>query len=511
MKLKTQHFKLAVIASVLLFSACGPAASQAVNPASSRIPATKDQFLLRAVDAYSAADYSRVISLTDSLLSITATADSQLTYLGGYYGIMSRLALGVATDSIGRYLSELSHLVPEKQRKELDFLVRGTAVAFSEQPQSGPAIAYKIGVVLPLSGQFYEFGEAILEGVKLAVEEYNLSAAAGTKVRLDVRDDAGEPLRAVALGRALAADSTVAALIGSHGNEATLSLALVSASESIPLVCPTADAPGLDAIGNTIHVLNRTDPRLSATVAQASMETLKLHTFAVLAEQDERGDLLAEGFIDQVRAAGGTVVADLRYSTESSNFEDPMAFIQRYLPDAIYMTAKSDLITQLASQVHYYGMGEVQLIGGEYWDSERVIRMGGDYVDGGLFSSPFYKDSERLRWRQFKEHYEQSHRRPVNRFSAYGYDAAGIILASLENLPVSRGSLAVRMRSGREFDGATGIYTIDGEGRVERHYFVLRIVSGDIVPARMEASLEGAGEPLPEPAPAEPTPETSPN
>ena len=50
--------------------------------------------------------------------------------------------------------------------------------------------------------------------------------------------------------------------------------------------------------------------------------------------------------------------------------------------------------------------------------------MGGDYVDGGLFSSPFYADSDRIRWGQFKSLYEGTHRRPVNRFSAYGYDAA---------------------------------------------------------------------------------------
>ena len=92
---------------------------------------------------------------------------------------------------------------------------------------------------------------------------------------------------------------------------------------------------------------------------------LGLHTFAVMAEQDERGELLAGGFIEQVRSSGGTVVANLRYSPDANNFENQMAYIQRYLPDGIYLTAKSDMITQLASQVHYYGMGGVQLIGGE--------------------------------------------------------------------------------------------------------------------------------------------------
>ena len=178
-----------------------------------------------------------------------------------------------------------------------------------------------------------------------------------------------------------------------------------------------------------------------------------------------------------------------------------MTLIQRYLPDAIYLTAKSDMITQLASQIHYYGMGDLQLIGGEYFDSERVIRMGGDYVDGGLFGSPFYSDSEKLRWQDFKQQYEDLYRRPVNRFSAYGYDAVGLVLNSLESLPVNRGKLAETMRSGKLYSGATGVYSVNSEGRVDREYFVLRLASGNILPA-------GAG--LTEDMPVESEPETAP-
>ena len=50
-------------------------------------------------------------------------------------------------------------------------------------------------------------------------------------------------------------------------------------------------------------------------------------------------------------------------------------------------------------------------------------------------------------------------------------------------LPVSRKGLAEQIRSGREYDGATGIYTIDSNGRVERNYFILRLAAGQIVPA----------------------------
>ncbi len=498
------------ILTAALTLACGPASRQSVLQAPA--PGMRDtrfNKLMSATDAYQDSSYQRAIAILDSLLPLLAPTDSQLTYLSVYYGIKSRLSAQRDGQGIESFFERHAGSIPQSQQSELKNLLH---VADSSHQQAAvPATAYRIGVILPLSGKFFEFGEAILEGVRLAVDEFNATSS-GQPLELEVRDDAGDPVRAARFARELATDSTVAALVGSHGNEVSLSLALVSAAENIPLVCPTADAPGLDAIGSTIHVLNRTDPRLSSTVAEAAVKMLGLHTFAVLAGDDERGVILAEGFLRQVKAAGGSIVADLRYPDETSNFEDHMALIQRYLPDAIYFTSKSDKITQLASQVHYYGMGAVRLLGGEYWDSERVIRLGADYVDGSVFATPFYKDSDLLRWQQFKQHYESTYRRPVNRFSAYGYDATGLVLSGVESLPTSRAALEQTLRSGGKYKGATGIYSMVGDdGKVERHYFVLQLASGNIVPARqVQAAVDSADarnvEPVPPAASA-----TSPN
>ncbi len=492
-----------------LMLACGPASRQSVlqapAPGVRNIQVNK---LMSATDAYQDSSYQRAIVILDSLLPRLAPTDSQLIYLSVYYGIKSRLSAQREGQDIESFFERYAGSIPQSQQSELRNLLR--VLDPSHQQAAPPATAYKIGVILPLSGKFFEFGEAILEGVRLAVDEFN-AINSGQPLELEVRDDAGDPVRAARFAREFATDSTVAAIVGSHGNEVSLSLALVAAAENLPLVCPTADAPGLDAIGSTIHVLNRTDPRLSSTVAEVAVKMLGLHTFAVLAEDDERGVMLAEGFLKQVKAAGGSIVADLRYPNETSNFEDHMALIQRYLPDAIYFTSKSDKITQLASQVHYYGMGTVRLLGGEYWDSERVIRLGADYVDGSVFATPFYKDSDQLRWPEFKQHYESTYRRPVNRFSAYGYDATGLVLAGIESLPTSRAALEKTLRSGSEYKGATGIYSLGDDGKVERHYFVLQLASGNIVPARqVQTAVDSAGAQSVEPVQPEPS-VTSPN
>ena len=59
---------------------------------------------------------------------------------------------------------------------------------------SGPV---KVGVIAPLSGVNRFYGERMLDGIQLAVEELNSSRGInGRKVELLVRDSRSEPARA---------------------------------------------------------------------------------------------------------------------------------------------------------------------------------------------------------------------------------------------------------------------------------------------------------------------------
>ena len=369
----------------------------------------------------------------------------------------------------------------------------------AQYPSEKELVADRLGVILPLSGQFSEFGKAILEGIELAVEEFNRNQQEGGKVILDVRDDSSDPIRAATLGKALSADSAIAGLIGSYENETSLALGLVAAATEIALVCPTADAPGLDNLGPMVHVLSRTDPELAGELARFAVDELKLHTFAILASDDERGNSLAAAFVSSVRKAGGVVLSNQRYSSQTSTFENQMSLLQRYLPDAMYIPAKTTEITQIASQVYYYGLNDVRLLGTEYWDSERVIRLGGEYVDGAVFASAFYAEGDGLRWKEFKEFYEGTRRRPVNRYSALGYDAARIMLAAAGSMPTHRQLLVRNLNHSFHFNGAMGIYSIENSGIVRRKAFILELFQGNVTQARpYEPPLENEDKVLPD-------------
>ena len=460
-------------------------------------------FLKQGIRLYSTGEYEQAIAAFDRMHAQVSPADSQLVYLCLYYGIRSRLASGKDSSADSLY-DFLYAAVPVDQRSELEFILGRIAA-----PRKGAQylseerlVADKLGVILPLSGQFSQFGKAILEGIEMAVEQFNRNRQESGKVILDIRDDSSDPIRAATLGRDLAADSTVACLIGSYENETSLAIGLVAAATGFSLVCPTADAPGLDNLGPMVHVLNRTDPELARVLARFAVEELKLHTFAILASDEDRDNLLAATFARAVREYGAVVVSNQRYSSQTSTFENQLSLLQRYLPDAVYLPAKTNEITQIASQIYYYGLGDVRLLGTEYWDSERVIRLGGEYVDGAVFASAFYDQADGLRWNEFKELYESTHHRPVNRYSAFGYDAASIALAAAGSMPTHRQLLARSLNDFFRFNGAMGNYTVENSGRVSRKAFILELSQGKVIPARPdEPPLENEGAAFPDSVP----------
>jgi branched-chain amino acid transport system substrate-binding protein len=502
-KIKLQIRCAWIFSAMVLLIACA-AEFEHEAPPTGLLEHSAYRSLQQGLQSFSAGNFVASRAAFDRVLELASPGDSQLVFLGVYYGIRSRLMIGqpVSADSVYDHW-RLS--LPRGQVTEIELVLGRISPQLTEAKLAQmEATANTLGVILPLSGKFSEFGNAILEGIELAVQEYNANFPEENHAKLRVVDDRSDQMRAASLGRELASEKSIFALIGSHGNETSMAISLVASAERVPLVCPTASAPGMDDLGPMVHIINRTDPDLAVTLAEYAVEKLGYQTFAVLAPDDDYGNLLADTFDRALKARGAAVVSSLRYGGEIKNFENQMNLLRRYLPDAIYLPAHSNEITQIAAQVFYYGLNQVRILGTELWNNERVIRMGGEYVNGVVFVAPFYEKSSSLRWNEFKDLYESAYRRPVNRFSALGFDSADLVLNAAAKFPTSRRVLAERLNSIESHPGAMGVYTIKSTGKVKRDVFILQILNGSIVPAgSSDAQVDSLSRSIPSDSPAD--------
>ncbi len=223
--------------------------------------------------------------------------------------------------------------------------------AASPQPDLGRAMG-TIGVVLPLSGQFQDFGEASLRGILLAAQIFDAEIVAGEDedqsltftggqyreqppeapeagefehpaVRIVVRDTEGNPDKAAAAVRELAEDPTIVAIIGPLTSASSESAAVAADDADVPLIALTS-RQSVPRERDYVFRLGTTPDDEVGFLVEYAFETLGARNFAVLYPRSRYGRGMRTRYWDAVRERGGTIVAASSYEPDATDFSDPI-------------------------------------------------------------------------------------------------------------------------------------------------------------------------------------------
>jgi ABC-type branched-subunit amino acid transport system substrate-binding protein len=234
------------------------------------------------------------------------------------------------------------------------------------RPRTGGARG-KIGVVLPLTGEFASFGEQSLRGLLLAADSFEADpeaspdaasragpaaqrevppvaappAARGAmparepdwtggsvdfdgvvepkEIRLIVRDTGGDAVRAAAMVRELAEDPEIVAIVGPIFTAESLAAAEAAEVSGIPLIALShrEEVP----VGRDLVFRTRTTPGDEVGVlVNHAFETLGAKRFAVLYPQNRYGRGMRKLYWDAVTERGGKMVAASSYDPSATDF-----------------------------------------------------------------------------------------------------------------------------------------------------------------------------------------------
>src|SRR5207253_8198063 len=104
----------------------------------------------------------------------------------------------------------------------------------------------RLGVIMPQAGIFVDWGQHGIIGAEIARDEINSAGGiGGLPLELVTVDDRGDPKESVTLTRRLAQTDRVLMIHGSISSSSAGVMYPLSASLKVPIVSPTAAAPGL--------------------------------------------------------------------------------------------------------------------------------------------------------------------------------------------------------------------------------------------------------------------------
>lgn len=346
-----------------------------------------------------------------------------------------------------------------------------------ERPEPSREAPLTLGLLLPQSGSQYlqQYGALILEGVQLAVDAH--TAQGGRPVEIRIEDTGGSAAGAERAVRRLEEAGAIGAVGPLLPEE--VSGALAGRSDArFPIISPSSpDAPS----GENAYSLNAGDTRGAEMLAQWAVRNAA-GPIGILHPIGGDGDRQARAFADAVQRAGGTVALRMSYGETTTTFQQQMERLSAAGIRTLFIPATEREIPQLAPQLAYYGLGDVQVLGGEAWTSETLLKtLPTRVTEGVIAATPLIRTDPAVAWEDLVASYEARYRRSLNHpFPGLGYDAALLVLAAVEQGADNAREVAGEIADLEGVRGATGIISVRG-GAVERAPFLVRIEGGRLV------------------------------
>lgn len=259
------------------------------------------------------------------------------------------------------------------------------AVERRQAPPPAPASRVnpdRVGLLFPQTGSLALYGRLFEQGARLAVDEHN--ASHDRRIAVTVADSRGTAVDATKGVRRLAAEDGAIAIVGDVFTLPAVAGAVESNAWRTPIVSPVVASDELTEIGPWIFQTRSPATVQATAVAQAAVSKLSLERFAILAPS--RGDRrkVADFFAQEIQRLGKQVVAAEYFEDGSTDFKAQLGRIRDAAPDALFTIGTVDELLQILPQARFYDL-HVQLLGVDQWNSDKLLRLARDEMEGALF------------------------------------------------------------------------------------------------------------------------------
>jgi branched-chain amino acid transport system substrate-binding protein len=333
---------------------------------------------------------------------------------------------------------------------------------------------FKIGLLLPFTGEAAPFGRAVNKGAELAMSNNNTSTngntRSGNKFEIEVRDSKGDPIVALEKVRELIDEEEVLAIIGPVLSLTTIPVAARANDHEIVLISPTATDERISRIGKYIFQLNPSMRIHGRTMAHFAIEKFGFTHFALLYPSDGYGEEMVKVFSEEVERLGGKILAREDYPLGTTDFQKMILRLKRTEPEAIFIPAHPEEVLLIAPQLRFHNV-EATILGGTGWGPDKVVES--KYAEGSFFPyNPFEGEEEPENGSSFANLFRETYGVNPSHSAALGYDAVQILKKVIGKGwgKVNSEIIRERLSSMESYSGVSGILSLtrdlDSDGSV---------------------------------------------
>ena len=343
----------------------------------------------------------------------------------------------------------------------------------------------RIGVLLPLSGEYAEHGAKARQGIELAVLQ------AGSGYEIVVGDTKGDAATAEIEYDRLARDEHVAMVLGPLLVKDSERVAAKSQEVGIPFIAFTKRS-GLPSLGSSVYRLGATVENQVDELLNYSTSELHFKTFAVIYPQSAAGHEFAASFKQSAAKFGAKVVADAGYMPqETPSIMAAVAQATSKPADAVFLPENLEQLQDVLQQLQGSSLSKAVRLGPAQWNDPVAVRGYGQLLEGAVYVTPFNAKSVRPEVVDFVARYREKFQREPELLAAQGYDAARLAISALAQPVQSAEDIRNRLNGVNSFAGVTGKLSIDSDGEITRRMSVVRMHMGEAVEVMASGAVAG--------------------
>ena len=342
----------------------------------------------------------------------------------------------------------------------------------------------KIGVFEPLTGANGAGGADEYDGIKLANK---LSPEVlGKKVQLVVVDNKSDKVEAANAATVLAQKEKVNAVLGSWGSSLSMAGGPIFAEAKIPAVAVSATNPAVTKGNDFYFRVCFLDPFQGTVGAAYAFNELKAKKVAIIREVSNDYSVgLAKFFVDHfVKLSGDekAIVATADYNTGDQDFSAQLTNIKQFEPDVIFAPGNYTESALIIKQARDLGI-TAKFIGGDTWDINAFLEVGGAAVEGAIVSTFFANDVPINKTSEaFLKSFRDEYKKEPPAVAALGYDAYLVVLDAIKRAnSADPQKIREALTQTKDFEGSAGAITINAERNADKAAVFKTVKDGKFV------------------------------
>jgi branched-chain amino acid transport system substrate-binding protein len=376
------------------------------------------------------------------------------------------------------------------RKKRIDYII-STLIIFSvfvlfpscsrggkTEEASSSLKVYKIGVVLPLTGDFASYGQMSMKGMKLAVKKWT-EKNQSFKPELVVEDNLSTTIGAVNGVKKIVEIEKTPIVVGGLASSIALAIVPITEEANVLFMSAFASSPRLADKGKYFFKIMPSDAFQSVLLARWFNE-LGYKKVGIVHVLSEWGEALKKYFENEFTKQGGKVVFVEGCKEGQKDFKEIVAKLKKASSDLdvifspTYPKEGGNFIKQLKEMKI-----DLPVFGADPWANAEIITIAGESAEGSKFLAPMqYEGPE---YQEFQSAFSTEYNTNPDLTASAGYDAVYILLVAIDNLikanlEVNSDNLRNELIKMDNFIGVTGKTRFDDKGNVISKEFGKRII-----------------------------------